>query len=109
MIVKVEYLGFIKNLLKKRVEEIQLDEGIALKGLLRRLSDTYGARFRKEVFEPGQKDVKQGFVVTLNGVLIGQLEGVDTMLKSGDHVILILDPQLGLLLLHSFPLSLKAV
>jgi hypothetical protein len=57
--VKVEYLGFIKNMLNKR-----------------------------EVFEPGLKDMKTGFVVTVNGVLMGQLDGVETMLRNGDHVIL---------------------
>ena len=86
--VKMEYLGFIKNLLNKRVEEFELSDGTTLQELLGKLSDYYGASFKKEVFEPGQKDVKTGFVVTVNGVLMGQLGGVDTRLRSGDHVIL---------------------
>lgn len=88
MKVKVEYLGFIKNMLNKRVEEFQLSEGTSLQELLSKLSNLYGTPFKKEVFEPGQKDVKTGFVVTVNGVLMGQLEGVETRLKNGDHVIL---------------------
>ncbi len=86
--VKVEYLGFIKNMLNKRVEEFELTDETTLQALLSKLSDHYGTSFKKEVFEPGQKDVKTGFVVTVNGVLMGQLGGVDTRLKSGDHVIL---------------------
>ncbi len=86
--VKVEYLGFIKNLLNKRVDEFELSEGTTLQELLSRLSNLYGAPFKKEVFEPGQEDVKTGFVVTVNGVLMGQLEGVETRLRNGDHVIL---------------------
>lgn len=88
MKVKVEYLGMIKNLLHKRVDEFALTEGATLEELLNKLSNLYGGAFKKEVFEPGQKDVKTGFVVTVNGVLIGQLDGVETRLKSGDHVIL---------------------
>lgn len=88
MKVKVEYLGFVKNLLNKRLEEFELDDGAALQELLSRLSSLYGKPFKKEVFEPGQKDVKTGFVVTVNGVLMGQLDGVETQLKNGDHVIL---------------------
>ncbi len=88
MKVKVEYLGFIKNLLNKRVEEFELAEGTALQELLSKLSNLYGAPFQKEVYEPGQRDVKTGFVVTVNGVLMGQLGGVETRLKNGDHVIL---------------------
>ncbi|MFQ6068531.1 MAG: MoaD/ThiS family protein [Candidatus Bathyarchaeia archaeon] len=88
MKVKVEYLGFIKNMLNKRVEEFELRENTSLQELLGKLSNLYGAPFKKEVFEPGQKDVKYGFVVTVNGVLMGQLEGVKTKLRNGDHVIL---------------------
>jgi len=88
MKVKVEYLGFIKNLLSKRVEELELNEGASLQELLSDLSNLYGTPFKKEIFEPGQKDVKTGFVVTVNGVLIGQLDGVETRLRNGDQVIL---------------------
>ena len=87
MKVKVEYLGMIKNLLNKRVEELELLEGTTLQELLSKLSNLYGTPFKKEVFEPGQKDVKTGFVVTVNGVLMGQLQGVETVLKNGDHII----------------------
>lgn len=88
MKVKVEYLGFIKNLLNKRVEEFELKDGTKLQGLLGRLSDSYGQPFKKEVFERGLEDLKTGFVVTVNGILIGQLDGVKTKLRDGDQVIL---------------------
>jgi molybdopterin converting factor small subunit len=32
--------------------------------------------------------MKMGFVVTVNGTLMGQLHGVDTELNEGDNVIL---------------------
>jgi molybdopterin converting factor small subunit len=88
MRIKVEYLGFIKNMVSKRFQELVLKEGTTLDELLRKLSDLYGTAFTKNVFEPGQKDVKYGFVVTVNGVLVGQLQGIDTKLSEGDHVIL---------------------
>jgi MoaD family protein len=86
--VKVEYLGFIRNMLSKRTEELELHENTTLKELLNHLSERYGSDFKKQVYESGQKDVKYGFVVTVNGVLMDQLRGVDTPLKNGDHVIL---------------------
>lgn len=88
MKIKVEYLGFIKNMVNKRFQELELREGTTLHELLGKLSDLYGSPFKKNVFEPGQKDVKYGFVVTINGVLMGQLKGVDTKLSEDDHVIL---------------------
>jgi len=55
---------------------------------LNKLAGIYGKAFRKEVFEPCLMDVKTGFVVTINGVLIGQLRGVDARLNEGNNVIL---------------------
>jgi len=88
MKVRVRYLGFIKNMLKKGEDEFELGEGALLSDLLNKLVGIYGEPFQKEVFEPGLKDVKTGFVVTVNGVLMGQLHGVDTRLNEGDSVIL---------------------
>jgi len=86
--VKVQYLGFIKNLISRSEEEFELDENASLAELLSKIAGTYGKPFQKEVFEPGLRDVKMGFVVTVNGVLMGQLQGVDTPLNNGDNIIL---------------------
>jgi len=81
-------LGFIKNMLKRGEDEFELGEGALLSDLLNKLVGIYGEPFQKEVYEPGLKDLKTGFVVTVNGVLMGQLHGVDTRLNEGDSVIL---------------------
>ena len=88
MKVKIQYLGYIRNMLRKGEDEFELGEGAFLSDLLNKLAGIYGEAFRREVFEPGLKDVKTGFVVTVNGVLMGQLLGVDTRLNDGDSVIL---------------------
>jgi MoaD family protein len=88
MKVKVHYLGFIKNLINQSEDEFELEEGASLSELLNKIAGIYGKPFQKEVYEKGIKDVKMGFVVTVNGILIGQLNGVDTQLNNGDNVIL---------------------
>lgn len=88
MKVKVQYLGFIKNLIRRSDDEFELEEGASVSQLLNQISGIYGKPFQKEVYEPGLKDVKMGFVVTVNGILTGQLQGVDTRLNSGDNIIL---------------------
>jgi len=88
MKIDVEYLGFIKNMLGKRREEFTMAQETLLSDLLNKLSEIYGAPFKKEVYEPGDKDIKTGFVVTVNGILSEQLKGMNTKLKQGDHVIL---------------------
>lgn len=88
MKVKVQYLGFIKNLIKRSEDEFELEDGASLSELLNQIAGIYGKAFQKEVYEPGLKDVKMGFVVTVNGVLMGQLQGVDTRLNNDDNIIL---------------------
>jgi len=88
MKVKVQYLGFIKNLIKRSEDEFELEDGASLSELLNQIAGIYGKTFQKEVYEPGLKDVKMGFVVTVNGVLMGQLQGVDTRLNNDDNIIL---------------------
>jgi len=86
--VKVQYLGFIKNLVKRSEDEFELEEGASLWHLLNKIAGIYGKPFKKEVYEPGLRDMKMGFVVTVNGILMGQLNGVDTQLSNDDNVIL---------------------
>jgi len=88
MKVKVQYLGFIKNLIKRSEDEFELEEDASLVELLNQIAGIYGKAFKKEVYEPGLKDVKMGFVVTVNGILMGQLQGVGTQLNNGDNIIL---------------------
>lgn len=88
MKVKVHYLGYIKNMLEKKDEELDIKEGSSLSELFDKLAGLYGKPFKKEVFEPGLKDLKTGFVATVNGILIDQLNGVQTRLREGDNIIL---------------------
>ena len=86
--VRVQYFGYIKNLLNKKEEQFELDEGAFLSDLLNKIAWIHGAAFRKEVYEPGMKEVKMGFSITVNGVLMEQVGGVNTRLSDGDNVIL---------------------
>ena len=88
MKVKVQYLGYIKNMLNKREDILEIDEGAQLSDLLNKLAGVNGAAFQKEVYEPGLPDVKTGFSVTINGIFIGQLGGLDAELSEGDNVML---------------------
>ena len=75
-------------MVNKIEEEFELGEDASLSDLLNKMAGVHGEAFRKEVYEPGLKDVKTGFCVTVNGVLMGQLGGVETKLGDGDNVIL---------------------
>ena len=88
MKVRVQYLGYIKNMLNKREEHYELEDDAHLSDLLNRLAGIHGAAFQKEVYEPGIEDLKTGFSVTINGIFIGQLGGLNAKLADGDNVLL---------------------
>ena len=75
-------------MLNKKEETLDLNEGASLSDLLTILVVANGESFRKEVYEPELKQVKTGFSVTINGIFIGQLGGLETKLTDGDNVIL---------------------
>ena len=90
MKVKVEYLGHIRNIIGSvRDEEIEIRENSSVTDLLMVLSEKYGAPFKKAVYEPKGTDVKSNYIITVNGYLLNQLNGVETKLKNGDHVALL--------------------
>ena len=75
-------------MLNKREEVFELENSAQLSDLLDRLAKNHGSAFQKEVYEPGVKDIKTGFSVTINGVFIKRLRGLDTKLTDGDSVLL---------------------
>lgn len=90
MRVKVEYLGHIRNIIRsEREEEVEMGEGSSIEDLLLKLSERYGEPFKKAVYESSSTDVKANYIITVNGYLLNQLNGIKTKLKHGDHVILL--------------------
>jgi molybdopterin synthase sulfur carrier subunit len=87
--VRVEYLGHIKHILgSRREEEIEIEDNSSISDLLVMLSEKHGESFKKAIYEAGGKDIKSNFIATVNGYLLNQLNGVETKLKNGDHVVL---------------------
>lgn len=88
--MKVEYVGHVKNVISGvRVEEVEIRDGALIADLLAMLSEKYGEPFRKAIYEVSDVDVKSNYIVTVNGYLLNQLNGVNTKLKHGDHVIVL--------------------
>ena len=87
MKVKVNYISLVKSFTNRGQEEFELKEGALLSTLLDKIAEIYGKPFTQEVYEKGQKEMKSTFVTMINGVLMGQLKGMDTQLKDGDNIV----------------------
>jgi sulfur-carrier protein len=86
--VKVHYLGLVKTYTNKAQDDITLKDDATLTELFEQLAADLGKPFSPEVYEPAQKEVKPTFMVLLNGIVIGQLDGLDTKLKNGDVMVI---------------------
>jgi MoaD family protein len=88
--VKVEYLGHIREIIgTAREEEVKIGEKATVADLLTMLSEKHGEPFEKAVYQRGGKDVKSNYIITVNGYLLNQLKGIETKLKDGDKVALL--------------------
>lgn len=88
MRVKVHYISLVKSYTNKSQDEITLNEGSTIANLLDQIAVTYGKQFASEVYNPAKKEMKAAFVAMINGVLMDQLQGINTPLKDGDNIIL---------------------
>ena len=89
MEVTVDYLGHIKQTLAIReAETVRLRDKALLRDLLSSLAQKYGEPFQKAVYEPGSPDLKPHYILSVNGLLLNQLKGLETKLKNGDCITL---------------------
>jgi len=85
--VTVEYLGYIKQTLKvEQAEPIELQGKATVRDLLVVLAQKYGEPFKKAVFDPKDADMKPHHILAVNGLILNQLDNLNTNLKDGDRV-----------------------
>jgi MoaD family protein len=88
MQVKVHYISLVKSYTNKSQDEIALTDNATVGQLLDQIANNYGKQFIQEVYDPNKKEMKSTFVTMVNGVLMDQLQGINTPLKNGDNIIL---------------------
>ena len=88
MRVKVHYLSLVKSFTKTSQDEFNLKEESPLSELLYNVAQKYGKPFTNEVYDPACREMKPTFVTMVNGVLMDQLQGLNTPLKNDDNVII---------------------
>jgi len=86
--VMVEYLGYIKQTLGvEQKEQTILKNDALVRDLLIALAEKYGEPFRKTVYDPKDTDLKPHYILSVNGLLLNQLNGIETKLNDGDRVV----------------------
>jgi len=86
--VTIDYLGSIKQTLGlKQTEQVQMKDDASLLDLLSILAEKHGDPFKKSVYEPDESDLKPHYILSVNGSLLNQLNGLETKLQDGDRLI----------------------
>jgi molybdopterin synthase sulfur carrier subunit len=86
--VTIDYLGSIKQTLGlKQTEQVQMKNDASLLDLLSILAEKHGDPFKKSVYEPDESDLKPYYILSVNGSLLNQLNGLETKLQDGDRLI----------------------
>ncbi len=84
----IEYLGYMKQTLGvEQGERVELKDGAIVRDLLIALAGKHGEPFKKAVYDPKDADLKPHYILSVNGVFVTQLNGMDTPLKDGDHIL----------------------
>jgi molybdopterin synthase sulfur carrier subunit len=73
----------------KQPEQVNLADDSSVCDLLSLLAEKHGEPFKKSVYEPKGLDLKPFYVLSINGLLLNQLKGIETKLKDGDRVIVL--------------------
>ncbi len=87
--ITVDYLGSIRQTLGlKQTEQVELKNDASIRDLLSLLAEKHGEPFKKAIFEPKDLDLKSHHILSVNGLLLNQLNGIETKLKDGDRLVL---------------------
>ena len=84
-LVRVSYLGLVRNVIGCREEEIEVAPGITVRELLARLMEKHGDPFRHSVFK-SEGQLRSMALICVNDRDIAQLQGFETKLESGERL-----------------------
>jgi molybdopterin synthase sulfur carrier subunit len=94
IIVKVRTILTLKTIMGSGEIELPVAEGSTLGQLITTLVNKYGNDLASHLYEPNSKNLRSYIRLMVNGRDIAFLEGIETVLRNGDEV-LILPPVSG--------------
>lgn len=86
MRIKVRYMGVLRDKIgRKEVEYVLSEDQPKLSDLIRKIIDIHGEGI-KRLFESDKSSIDPSFIITINGVAVNRLRGLNSPLKDGDIV-----------------------
>jgi molybdopterin converting factor small subunit len=88
MILNIRYLGLFRTKLKKKEEEIVIEDGSSLGVLIDELIKIHDDTLRELLAEERENILDPSFIITINGIPAAQLKGTHTKLNNRDKIAL---------------------
>ena len=88
MNVKLKTILNFKKIIGKGDVDIPFEDGTSLKQALDILVDTYGEELRSNLFDPDDGSPLQHVRLMVNGRDIAFLDGLQTVLRDGDEILI---------------------
>ena len=91
--IKVKYFGQLRDMIGTNEEWIEIEEGLKLLDVLKRLNKKHGETFERFVFKRNNS-LNEILIFVINGVTISTKDATDYLLKNED-ILSILIPIFG--------------
>jgi molybdopterin converting factor small subunit len=87
--VKIHYMGQIRAIVGRRDETINDSPETTVIAILHQLAARYGQDFEAEVLDDAKQELREGILITVNGIAIGQLDGVASTIHTHDTLTIL--------------------
>jgi molybdopterin converting factor small subunit len=86
MNITLNYFGFLATKLSVKNEDVVITTGTKIRELFHKLVDKYKDVFKSYIFDPDEEEVNGDVLISINDIPILQMQGLDTVLNSGDRI-----------------------
>ena len=82
-------MGQIRAIVGRRDETIDHSQETTVLAILHQLAKRHGLEFEAEVLDDTKQGLREGILITVNGIATGQLDGVTTKVHTHDTLTLL--------------------
>ena len=88
MEIQTKFFAALREIVGKKIETMELEDGARIQGVIQKLVKTYGKPLEDQLFD-GHGKISASYQILINGINIGTLEGLETSLKDGDTIAIL--------------------
>ena len=82
-------MGQIRAIVGCQDEMIDNMQKSTVLAILQQLAKKYGSEFEAEVLDDSKQGLREGILITVNGIATGQLDGLTTLLNPHDSLTIL--------------------